>query len=229
MLFGIVNESQDPNISLGVLEQIGEAVQRQLYEHYGPFWESSGAPVRVYSNLDALPANASPIVILDDPDQAGVLGYHDVTRTGKAYARVFWKPIQAAGGTLTLGSLALSVTVSHEVLEIIGDPYASFWAANPKTQLLHAFELCDACEMDSYIIDGVSVSNFIGPRFFRQGPGPYDWKSQQDGSGSIKEPFISAPNGYQIVAVNMSNVTAIFGAEYPEWKKEQRRMRRRAP
>jgi len=219
MQFAIVNESKDAQISSGVVEQIAAAVERQLYEHYAPFWESSGAPVRVYPDLKSVPTQAALVALLDSADQAGVLGYHDVTPDGRSYARVFWKPIRGSGGTLTSGSNSLSVTVSHEVLETIGDPYASFWGQDPSTGLLHALELCDACEAESYVVDGISVSNFVGPRFFRSGAGPYDWMSQMEGQAHITRPFETLPGGYQIVATSMSDVRNVFGKEYPEWRR----------
>jgi hypothetical protein len=104
-------------------------------------------------------------------------------------------------------------------LEILADPYISFWAADPDTGVLHALESCDACESESYIIDGISVSNFVGPRFFRKGDGPYDWMGHQGLGGGIREPFKTAPGGYQILATSMNNIMPVFAAGYPDWKK----------
>ena len=221
MQFALLNECKDQEITPMILAEIAAAVERQLYEHYAPFWESSGAPVIGYPRLRDIPDGACIVVILDDAEQAGYLGYHDVTNDGRPYSRVFWNPIKNSGGTIKDGFNSLSAVISHEVLETIGDPYASFWATNPKTNKFHALELCDAVESEAYEIDGVSVSNFVGPRFFRKGPGPYDWMSQMLGlKSSLNGPFDTAPGGYQIVATDMDSISNIYGANYPEWKKE---------
>lgn len=150
MHFAIVNESKDPSITFGLVEQIAAACERQLYEHYGPFWEANGASVKAYATLKDVPHGASVIVILEHPDQAGVLGYHDVTPDGRSYGRIFWEPIRDSGGDLTIGSTSLSVTISHEVLETILDPYASFWAMNSDDDLFYCLEACDAVESLSW-------------------------------------------------------------------------------
>ena len=54
-------------------------------------------------------------VTSDDSDQAGALGYHDVTDEGLPLGKVF------AGTDRALG-LEVSVTFSHELLEILGAP-----------------------------------------------------------------------------------------------------------
>jgi hypothetical protein len=134
-----------------------------------------------------------------------------VTPDGRAYARIFWGPIQANGGTLTTGELSLSSVISHEVLEAIGDPYANWWADGPDYE--HALELADPVEGDSYDIGGVSVSNFVGPKWFRKGDGPYDWM------GKLSAPFTMTPGGYMIVRTSSTDVRQIFAHDYPEWKK----------
>jgi len=220
MQFAIVNHSTDTSITSAILSQIASAIERQLFEHYAPFWESSGAHVAFYSDLKTVPKNAVVIAIFDNSDQPGALGYHDVTPDGRPYARIFWIPIKNSGGSLFQDSNSLSVTISHEILEVIGDPYASFWAAQYSTNMLYALELCDAVESESYFIDGIAVSNFVGPRFFDEnGAGPYDWLGQQEG-GHVTKPFQTLLGGYQIVAVNLTNITQTWGENYPEWKKE---------
>lgn len=218
MQFAIVNESKDASITPAILEQISAAIERQLFEHYAPFWEAQGAPVRVYTSLSQVPTSSAIVAILDSPDVANALGYHDVTPDGRPYARIFWEPIRGSGGDLFASNNSLSVTISHEVLETIGDPYASFWGVDPSTGIFYALELCDSVEAESYVVDGIQVSNFVGPRFFRTGPGPYDWLSQQ-GIGTLTKPFETAKGGYQIVAKSYANVHQIFGKDYPEWKK----------
>lgn len=216
MQFAIVNHATDPALTPALLQQIAAAVERQTYEHVAPFWEMQGAKVTFYSDVATVPADAVIVAIFDSSEQSGFLGWHAVDPRGLAYARVFWEPIRDSGGTIFASANSLSVTISHEVLETMGDVYTNFWAANPWTQDLYALELCDAVEADAYVIDGVYVSNFIGPRFFRQGPGPYDWMNL------VKDPYETRPASYQIVADAVGNIHQIYGEGYPEWKKALR-------
>jgi hypothetical protein len=110
--------------------------------------------------------------------------------------------------------------ISHEVLEILGDPYITWWAdGNDGRQ--YALEVCDPVEGDAYVIDGVSVSNFVGPRYFSAGPGPYDWMRK------LSAPFSMSPGGYLIVRSPGGEPSQIFGAEFPAWRRPLKRKRMR--
>jgi len=154
---------------------------------------------------------AFPIVILDDADQAGALGYHTVDPLGRAWGRAFMGPIMVNGGTLKDGAASLSVTLSHEALEVAADPYACFWSDATESRQV-ALEVCDPVEGDAYEIDGVSVSNFVTPRWFRGGPGPYDWMQKLEG------PFAMTPGGYMIQR-SSGDTGYIWGEQFPGWKR----------
>lgn len=211
MRIGLVDASSLGN-SRPDMMRIAAALELQLYQHYAPFWQSSGVPVDVFGSLADVPEDASPLVVLDDADTAGALGYHTLTPDGRPYGKAFLAPLLANGGTLTQGPNSLSVTLSHEALEMVGDPYTTFWGdANDGTET--ALELCDAVEGDAYEVNGISVSNFLGPRWFRPGPGPYDWL------GRLQAPFTMTEGGYMIVRSASGDIRQVFGATYPEWKK----------
>jgi len=59
------------------------------------------------------------------------------------------------------------VTLSHELLEMLADPWIN-WCAQGSDGRIYALEVCDAVESDSlgYKIDGVLVSDFITPSWF---------------------------------------------------------------
>ncbi len=64
-----------------------------------------------------------------------------------------------------------SVTLSHEALELIGDPEANLLVVGPnpndrRTRVFHWYEMCDAVQAESYEVDGVRVSNFLLPLYF---------------------------------------------------------------
>lgn len=213
MIFAILNESTgSKELTRDVLERIAQACTRQLNECYAPLWESAGGSVFVADALATVPETVVPVVILDNADQADALGYHATAPNGRPYARIFLAPILDNGGSLLQGGVSLSATVSHEVLEADADPYVGFWADMPDGRQL-ALEVGDPVEADAYDIDGVSVSNFVGPRYFSNGPGPYDWM------GKLPAPFAMTAGGYQIVRDTTGNVSQVFGEAYPEWKK----------
>lgn len=208
MKISILNQScMAPELTPSVLGRIVDALDRQCMEHFAPAWEI--LPPELTTQDDT---SAFPIVIFDSADQAGVLGYHSVDPLGRAYGRVFLAPILGGGGTLFESPNALSVTLSHEVLELIADPYVSFWSDSTAGKEV-ALEVCDPVEADAYDIDGVSVSNFITPRWFRAGPGPYDYM------GMLGAPLGLTSGGYVIERDANGEVNFVWGEHYPEHKK----------
>lgn len=250
MKIAIVNESTAPSITRPVLDRICAALNRQQQEHYAKLWQAAPIPISVADSRAEVPADNETVVLalFDDTPSPGILGYHDVTPEGLPYLDVFTNTIFRYGGTLMDGSSALSVTMSHEVLEAAVDPYCNLWAEDAQG-IEHAFELGDATEGDSYDVDGVAMSNFIGPRWFDPkggSRGPFDFM------GLCSKPFERRPHSYEILRTASTDVhtatsrimtarmidetrktfveprarhvmLAHFPADYPEWKIEQKR------
>lgn len=186
----------------GVLDAITTAIEEQLHavsKRWGQF---------VFTIVDDATKAGYAIILLDNPDVANALGYHDVGPDGKPYARVFLDPIFSNGGGWTTGSLSVSAVISHEVCELVGDPGANRWA-NAADGALYALELCDAVESDSYqASNGVALSNFLWPAFFNPfGRGPYDEMR------SLAAPFETGAGGYQIKMVG-GQISQVFGEDY---------------
>lgn len=178
----VINASQavDPGEVPGVVE----ALQTQVNDHFMPAW-GSGA------HLVEVPPDGTPppgswwLVILDDSDQAGALGYHDLTAEGLPLGKVF------AGSDLQYG-YQWTVTCSHELLEILADPDINL-TVQIGSQEFVAYEVCDAVEADGYgySIGDVLVSDFVTPAWFMPGyPGPYDY------AGVCSQPLTLLPGGY---------------------------------
>jgi hypothetical protein len=154
------------------VEALLPALQTQLDRDFLQAWN-------IPAELVFVPHGTAPdpdswwLSILDNSDQAGALGYHDVTNEGLPLGKVF------AGTDLANGYL-VSVTCSHEILEMLADPEINqcvFLQRTARQGLLVGYEVCDAVEADNlgYDIDGVRVSDFMTPRWFMPGfPGPYD-------------------------------------------------------
>jgi hypothetical protein len=145
------------------------ALQTQVTDHFLPVW-GVGAQLSFVPRSQPPPADAWQLAVLDDSDQAGALGYHDVTSSGLPLGKVFAKSDQQANSSI-------SVTCSHELLEMLGDPMIDttvFFQDNEGNAAAFAFEACDACEADQYgyEINGVLVSDFAYLGWFDQRPNP---------------------------------------------------------
>lgn len=206
MKFGIVNESTC--VTAPDVARIAAALRVQAHQ-IAVAWERKTATISVRA-----PASTTriPLVILDNADQAGALGYHSVTPDGRPYIKVFAKTILDAGGTVLVGALSVSGCCSHEMCEAFCDPGAQLWATIDGAGTQIALEACDPCQAVSYDIDGVTVSDFTLPAYFNPfAPGPYSYV----GALTAPAPFL-ARGGYAIVE-NTSGERQVFG-EIPEWK-----------
>lgn len=223
MQIHLINLSKRPEVSAAVVDRIAHAVELQLFEDYAPLWQSAGVTVRVSPSLDHLPADAMPLALLDAPDGSGAAAWHSYKSSGLVYGEVFCGSALDNGGTLIEGADSVSVLVSHEALEAVEDPYAN-WLVQVDDRTLEWRELCDRTQGDCYEKDGVSVSNFLGPRAFRDGPGPYDFR------GLLTSPFEVRPAGYcDRWDVVTGDIKTIWGAEVPAYVRQAKtRSHRRA-
>jgi hypothetical protein len=200
------NQGQFPTIAfvnlatvpLGVdLGKLVAALDKQMQQDFVPIW---GYPAKLYVTDKPNPGEWT-IAFLDDADAANAMGYHDITKDGQPISKVFVKTTIAAGQKV-------SVTASHELLEMMIDPGAQLWAQHTNGSF-YAYEMCDAVEDEEYVIDGISVSDFVHPSFFESWHQP--GSVQFDHLSKVSQPFQTLPNGYQIVSDGKS-VQETFGS-----------------
>jgi len=181
-------------------EKIAHACQTQIrFNVAGPWGIGNAATVRV---VDKPVPGHWPVYILDDSDVDGALGYHDTDPNNPILpiGKVFVKTDEKYG-------LEPSVTLSHEIVEIIGDPMAQYTFQATATQFW-VVELCDAVEADAlgYEVEGVLVSDFVLPQWFYGGPGPYSYRRSVTNSRQL------ARGGYQayfdVAARRWTQITA---------------------
>jgi hypothetical protein len=149
--------------------QLIEALEIQMNRDFAPVW---GVHVRLSTaqNPASVQAGSWYLLITDNSDQAGALGWHDQTG-GRPYGEVFVLPAQQ-------GNVALSTVISHELLEMLADPWVDSlvqYQDAQGAQNLAPIEVCDPVENDQYNVvtsDGtqVAVSNFVTPGYFDQAP-----------------------------------------------------------
>ena len=150
------------------------ALQIQVHRDFAPAWNVN-ADLAVVVSRDAPPTGAWWIVIMDDSDLGSVLGYHDLTSQGLPLGKVFVEAAKKIGQNWTL-------LFSHEVLEMLSDPFICLTAPNPTVLglYLYAYENCDPCQSDktAYKIGDQLVSNFCFPAWFDASKagtaGPFD-------------------------------------------------------
>lgn len=176
-----------------------EAVDKQARE-FADAWRVEYTPVLFFSGdvltklkgkaLKDFTSDARLLTIEDDVGDPGALGYHDDV-AGVIFARVMFQ------GEPT------SITLSHEVLEEMGDPTCDAWVdiGGGRQQ---ALEACDRVEGDNYILDGVAVSNYLLPSAFDGSAGPWDKL------GVLKHWDGMSGGGYMIVRAEDGTVTDVF-------------------
>jgi len=143
--------------------------------------------VKYYGKGAVAPLDAWWIAVIDDADMADALGYHDLTVAGLPIGKVFVKTAISYGERP-------SVTLSHELLEMLGDPYVNVVVADGlNIRRYWAKEVCDAVEAFSYPITlpatltkparTVEVSDFVLDNYWNTVPTkrPYSFKDNLTG------------------------------------------------
>jgi hypothetical protein len=173
------------------------SLQKQVGRDFSPVW-GHYATLAFVPKGGIVPPGAWQLGIFDDADQAGALGYHEESALGIPNGKVFAKT------DLTYGS-SWTVTISHELLEMLADPWiynivdGPAPVGSPAGEYSYCIEVCDAVEDDSlgYSIDGVLVSNFQTPHWFDQQMAGK--KVAFDFCGRCTEPFQILAGGYMAV------------------------------
>jgi len=156
----VINESTVLNDD--TVKQYTIDLQTQLDRDYAAFW---GATAQLHFIRKGTKPDHSHWWqgVFDTTDQPGALGYHTVTKQG-----------QPIGFTFAKTDLAFneepSTTLSHELIEMMGDPdtnkTATVELADTHRQRQYMYENCDAVEAMSYKIGKTMVSDFVTPQWF---------------------------------------------------------------
>lgn len=149
----LVSESQ--RVSSGQLSVISAALQKQVIRDFAPIWKVQ-ATVAAFAMRADVPGDYWQIVIRDDIGFAAA-GIH-LDDNGQPYA-------------LVDADAEISVTCSHELLEMLADPFGNRFVAGPSLKpgqgrVNYLLEVCDPSEAFTYTVNGVNVSDFYTPEFF---------------------------------------------------------------
>jgi hypothetical protein len=175
------------------------AISRQVAEHFQPEWGTAadiiGTVVPLANRKAPIAGDRDAIIYVGDSSQdpaTGVenaLGYHATNQGNIPYGFIYLDIVAEAGEEWT-------TTLSHEVLELLADPDATMTVTGPaprgRGHVHYDLEVCDPTQGDSYQIDNVSVSNFVGRSYF----GLKNGNGKSNYLGLLLNPFGVRPKGY---------------------------------
>src|SRR6185437_13598398 len=99
------------------------------------------------------------MVFLDGARLMKENAYHDLTPDGLPQSKVFVKtPID--NGDL------VSVSASHELVEMLVDPAINLLSTGPDPKIVYAYESADPVEALSFKVQGIPMSDFVYPSYF---------------------------------------------------------------
>lgn len=198
MEFAFISSSK--KVSTAELEYAIAAVNVQIAEFCAAYGRDP-IPAVLYASIDGLPAGDIWIFhVVDTPSDPGALGWHSAIGD-RPYGEIL---AQENGQT--------SVTISHEVLETLGDETCDRWSKRPDGTEV-AVEVADPVEGDSYPEIGVvgnvgqtvELSNYVFASWFDpNGKAPFDRM------GRLTAPFAMTPGGYMVVLGNDGNESEVF-------------------
>ena len=187
--------------------QAGAALQKQITRDFGPFW-GFHATVDVFEDLESVPSDYLPIVLFGDSEEllgrlefaigpqyeAQLVDDFERDRLTGLHLNAFTRQPFA----LVEVSDTWSVTLSHEVLEMIADPFgnrlvAAAHPANPDVRLLYLLEVCDPCQAVWYPVNGVPMADFYTQRYFD--PVGVE-RSRYSFTGALEHPLQILEGGY---------------------------------
>lgn len=173
MLISVINHTNG-KISDEDVQVALRAINRQIREDYEPYWHIGGE-LRLEGKSGSKPSKQNitdmrgdaVLYLWDAVDVDDALGYHEANNRGVPYGFVFTELAKQLKEEWT-------VTLSHEALELVGDPEVNLLVQGPHPSdsgrtVFHWYEMCDAVQAETYDIDGVEVSNFVLPLYFTGG------------------------------------------------------------
>jgi len=204
MIISVINHTNG-QVRDEELQHVIRAINRQIAEDFRPYWHI-GAELRLEGRSGDRPSTQAladmrgdaVLYLWDKVGKDDPMGYHDTNHRGIPYGFVFTEIADEMEEDW-------SVTLSHEALELIGDPEVNLLVAgshpNPAEKgrtVFHWYEMCDAVQAETYKIDDVEVSNFVLPLYFTGGEekgGRNDFLGRRHNGQTLRS-FGVNPGGY---------------------------------
>jgi hypothetical protein len=174
-------EGHDPSD----VSRVAAALQRQAARDLGPIWDRT-ATVDAFPRLEDVPVGYWPMIVETDIGVRGAAGVHE-DKDGQPFA-------------LITMSDSWSLTASHEMLEMLVDPFGNRVVPGPSPKqdqgrVEFLVEVSDPCEADAfaYTVNDILVSDFYTPHYFDPVAAA---GTHYDFTGHITEPRQVLRDGY---------------------------------
>jgi hypothetical protein len=167
-------------IPTSVFLQVAAALQKQVTRDFMPAW-GLPATVNAFTDMASVPSDYHVVVLFDDSAELAerlefAIGPAAAARLidlfdGDQLAGVHLNEFTRQPFALVEAAGAWTVTLSHEVLEMIADPFgnrliAASLRGDPARRVNYLVEVCDPCLSTFYPVNGVPVSDFYTPQYF---------------------------------------------------------------
>jgi hypothetical protein len=192
MQVGLVDKTG--TVDADTLHAAAASFNMQVQHDLPQFWPIQ-ATVRALPNPSHIPVGVWPVWLVNNlpPGEGGV----HLDKHHQPYALVEATP----------GSNEWTVAASHEIIEMLIDPYGNRLQSSRSIQIVNGkiqdgpgefqylVEGCDPCEADAYAygVLGIAVSDFITPHFYDPIGTP---GTRYSFTGAIKAPRQILPGGY---------------------------------
>lgn len=202
---GIVTMTRD--VSIRGLLQATAAIQKQVTRDLAPIWGFQGN-IDAFTDLADVPSDYHPVVIFHDVEELregiiGSIGEEPGRRVIDAFEEGFLGGVHLNSFTrqpfaLVSADDAWTVTLSHEIIEMIVDPWGNHLIAarhptDANRRVQYLIEVCDPCQAIWYPVNGVPVSDFITPRYYDPIGVP---SARYSFTGALSEPRHVLSGGY---------------------------------
>ena len=156
------------------LSRVAAAISRQLARDLRNHWDVAGIVVP-FPDADDAPGDAWQILVVEDAGGRG--GMHSVPAHSSEPVIAI---VQYQRDTMW------SMAASHEAIEMLLDPLGASFMAGPDPrgsgkEVKFLMEVCDPCQSFgcAYALDGVWVSDFVLPSFYRSsgGTAPFTFRN----------------------------------------------------
>ena len=194
---------ETPRVPPTTIKEVAAAVQRQITRDFAPVW-SVNATVDPFISLRDVPPGYWPVVVRDDLPGMDVIGIH-LDDKGQPFALVKY-------------SRTWSLTVSHEVLEMIVDPWGNRLTPGgsplPGQGLVELLvEVCDPSGdvEHAYTVNGHLVSDFVMPSYYEPLAVP---GARYSFTGAITRPRDIATGGIPLLARADDERVVVVGMDH---------------
>lgn len=150
--------SESSSIDLPEVTRVAAALDKQATRDFSSIWGINSS-IHAFALLEDVPLGYWPMIVKDDIGFQGAAGIH-LDQDGQPFA-------------LITSGAGWSLTASHEMLEILADPFGNRTIAGRSIKpgqgrVSYLVEVCDPSEAFefSYTVNDLQMSDFYTPSFF---------------------------------------------------------------